>query len=174
MALFGYRLIESMYKGESIAILNSLMKGRTSTSLEEYYTEANRIMRKISFRTIIVFIIVSILVYLRVFKKTVLLHFNLLLLYSFLLFSLLELFPAFTKYLGLHSVAYYAYKENYIPDDTLVFRERPLKQYKVSNFRGDKYSPVYHTVVPPLTISGSTNTDGFSHNSRTGSSDVDR
>ena len=37
-SLFGYRLIESVYKGESIAILNSLMKGRTSTSLEEYYT----------------------------------------------------------------------------------------------------------------------------------------
>ena len=154
-----------------MAILISLMKGRTSTSLEEYYTAANKIMWMISFRTITVFIIVSILVYLRVFKKTV---YCILfcIFYSFLLFSLLELFPSFTKYLGLHSVAYYAYKEHFIPDDTLVFREKPLKQYKISNFRGDKYSPVYHTAVPPLTISGSTDTDGFSHNSRTGSSDV--
>jgi len=147
------------------------MKGRTSTSLEDYYAEASRIMWIISFRIVIAYIVVAILVYLGLFKKIT--YFILFfMLYSFLLFSLLELFPSFTKYLGLHRIAYYAYKDNFIPDDTLVFREKPLKQYKTSNFQGDKYSPLYHTEVPPLTMSGSTDIDGFSHNSSTGSSDV--
>src|SRR6266481_2757834 len=67
--LFGHRLIEAMYKGESIAILNSFMKGRTSTSLEDYYAEASRIMWIISFRIVIAYIVVAILVYLGLFKK---------------------------------------------------------------------------------------------------------
>jgi hypothetical protein len=169
--LFGYRLIESMYKGESIAILNNLMEGRMSTSLEKYYEEASRLMWIVSFRVVVSFIVIQILVYLGIFKKMI--YFTLFfVLYSFLLFCLLEAFPAFTKHLGLYSIAYYAYKENYIPDDTLVFREKPLKQYKVSDFRGDKYSPIYHTEVPPLTIYGSTDKEGFSHNSHIDPSDV--
>jgi acetyltransferase AlgX (SGNH hydrolase-like protein) len=169
--LFGHHLIESMYRGESFAILNDLMKGRTSTPLEIYYEEASRLMWKISLMIGISFIVIQILVYLGFFKKIV--YFSLFFIfYSFLFFCLLEYFPTFTRYLNLHSVPYYAYKENYISDDVLGFREKPLGQYKVSNFRGDKYSPIYRTEVPPLTIHAYTDEEGFSHNSHTGSSDV--
>ena len=66
---FWARLIESMYRGDSLAILNDLMKGRTSTPLEIYYEEASRLMWKISFMIGISFIVIQILVYLRFFKK---------------------------------------------------------------------------------------------------------
>src|SRR5262245_28238108 len=133
--LFGYRLIESMYRGESLEILNNLMKGKTSTSLESYYEEASRLMWTLSFTIGISFIVIQMLVYLCFLKKII--YFSLFFVfYSFLLFCLLEYFSTFTRYLGLHSIPYYAYKENYISDDVLGFREKPLRQYKVSDFRG--------------------------------------
>src|SRR5437870_5465855 len=44
-ALFGHQLMESIYKSESIGMLNKMiMTGRASIPLEDYYNRADRIM----------------------------------------------------------------------------------------------------------------------------------
>jgi hypothetical protein len=43
-ALFGHRLIEAMYNGESIGFLNSIIEGQSIHPLERYFQDANRMM----------------------------------------------------------------------------------------------------------------------------------
>jgi len=47
-AVFGHRLIEAMYKGESIALLNSIIEGQSTQSLAEYFQVADKTMRAVS------------------------------------------------------------------------------------------------------------------------------
>ena len=47
-ALFGHRLIEAMYKGESIEFLNSIIEGQRILPLEHYLEDARRMMWAIS------------------------------------------------------------------------------------------------------------------------------
>jgi hypothetical protein len=47
-ALFGHRLIEAMYKGESIEFLNSIIEGQRIHPLEHYLEDARRMMWAIS------------------------------------------------------------------------------------------------------------------------------
>ena len=80
--------------------------------------------------------------------------------FSFL-FVLLEIFPNFPKLLHLGVIDYYAYKINYVADNKLVYREKPLTNTQISNFKGALYSSKYDIDVPPTTIDWSTDQNGF-------------
>src|SRR5262245_25868311 len=43
-ALFAHRLIEAMYKGQSLAFLNSIIEGQSIHPLAHYFQDANHIM----------------------------------------------------------------------------------------------------------------------------------
>jgi hypothetical protein len=52
-ALFGHRLLEAMYKGESIGFLNSIIEGQSSRPVEDYFQKADRMMWGISLVVIV-------------------------------------------------------------------------------------------------------------------------
>ena len=43
-ALFGHYLIDTLYRNESIDVIDKIMAGRADTPLQYYYQEADRVM----------------------------------------------------------------------------------------------------------------------------------
>src|SRR5437867_3679122 len=110
--VFGYRLIEAVYKGASLGIFDRVMEGRDRTPLENYYKEADRIMWVSTIRIVILFLVVAVftvLVRSQLLGK-VALTVLLLLLSHFLLFCLFERYPSLIRFLHLQYVSYYAIK----------------------------------------------------------------
>ena len=92
---------------------------------------------------------------------------------SFLLFGLVELFPDLARSLHLTPVHYYALRERYVTDDSLIFRTRPLyRQQKRSGYRGDLYKPIYGIEVPEIPYEGIYDKDGFRNASESRDGDV--
>jgi hypothetical protein len=166
--LFSSKLIETAYRGESIGILNALMKGRAVTPLKDYYEKADRLMVVSTFSVVALFLILSIL-FTNPFGA-VLVCFSCIFAFS-LLFFFLELFPLGNP-IPLDFIDYYAYRANYIPDDKLVHRDRPLVKAELHNFRGVRYSPVYKIDVAPTTIDWTTDEEGFRSSHQTRLADV--
>jgi hypothetical protein len=166
--LFSSDLIETAYRGESIGILNVLMKGRAVTPLKDYYEKADRLMVVSTFWVMALFLILAVVIT-NPFGA-VLVSFSCVFTFS-LLFFFLELFPLGTS-VRLDFIDYYAYRANYIPDDKLVHRDRPLASAELHNFRGTRYSPVYKIDVAPTTIEWTTDEEGFRNSHSTRSADV--
>lgn len=61
-ALFGHRLVETMYKGESTKFLNSIIKGQSIHPLEHYLQDASRMMWGISLASIGLSVVLSFLI----------------------------------------------------------------------------------------------------------------
>ncbi len=70
-------------------------------------------------------------------------------LFSFLLFCVFEWKPAWTRFFGLRQLHYYALRERYIPDATLVFRVRPFFKIISHGYKGDLYKDSYGVRVDP-------------------------
>lgn len=161
---FGYRLIEAMYKGESIDILNQLMTGRGVTPLERYYDAADKLMWDFSFASCTSFLIIMLFLGIGLTKTFLLL--SSLLFFSFLLFSVLEMFPSLIKAIRLTGIDYYAAKDRYIPDHAVIYRMKPFFS-RTFAYKGDQYSPVYGIEVPVMTIKWWNDEYGFrTHNGR--------
>ena len=169
--LVGRRLIESMYRGESIDALHGLMKGRSSTPLENYYEAAEQFLWSITLKSTALFVILAILIKGRLIPG-VLFMLSSLALSLFFLFSLFELFPTLIRPLHLDNIDYYSCKDAYIADPVLVFREKPFFSYTISNFKGILYSPVYGVEVPSTTYEYVDDETGFRKGLREESADV--
>ena len=79
-------------------------------------------------------------------------------------FSLLETFPSLIVPLGLDRTPYYAWKSCCLPDEVLIWRQRPFLHSTVRSFRGYLYSPMFGVDVAPVTVETRLDKDGFSHN----------
>lgn len=84
-----------------------------------------------------------------------------LLLCSFLVFGLVEIFPGLAKSLHLTSIHYYALRERYITDDTLVFRIRPFYKNRSAGYKGDLYNSAYGIDVPEIPYEATFDEHGF-------------
>jgi len=165
--LFGHYLIEIIYRSEWI--IDIVMKQRTVTPLKDYYQAADHFMVLNSFRVVVLFLFLVVLIYNPI--GAIFLCFSSLLCVS-LLFILLEFFPSFVNLLHLDVIDYYAYRQNYIADNELAYREKPLVSTYLPNFRGSRYSPVYKIDVIPKTIEWVTNENGFRNSYVLKSADV--
>src|SRR5262249_5074526 len=170
--VFGHRLIEAVYKGTSLGIFDRVKEGRDRTPLENYYKDADRIMWVSTARIVtlfLVFAVFTVLVKSQLLGKAAL-TVSSLLLSHFLLFCLFERYPSLIRFLHLQHVSYYAIKLCCVSDDKLVFREIPSSDS--SDYRGDRYSPLYMVDVPSIHMEWSSDKDGFRHNHPAESSDV--
>jgi hypothetical protein len=61
-AIFGHRLIEAMYKGESIEFLNSIIEGQRIHPLEHYLEDARRMMWAISLGSIGLSVVLALVI----------------------------------------------------------------------------------------------------------------
>lgn len=169
--LFGHRLIEAMYKQESIEILNRVMdEGRAVTPLEDYYEAADRIMVTATINILTLFLILTVLI---AKPLGVVLACYSFLLCSLVLFSLFELFPNLIKLFRLDDhIDYYNCKANLVADSALVHREKPFISYTYFDYKGSLYSPLYGVDVPGLTFERTNNELGFRTNSTARFSDI--
>ncbi len=90
---------------------------------------------------------------------------------TFLLFSLLEIAPGLTKYMNLQPIRYYAQRQEYRPDETLVFVPTQAAQgipaTLDTDFLGDLYSPDYGVPTSVVKYHATFTADGFRSNSST-------
>jgi SGNH hydrolase-like domain, acetyltransferase AlgX len=172
--LFGHRLIAALYESESLAIAERVMSGRTITPLQSYYRAADSLMWAMTYWIIAGFVgFLGALALLRArLLGSVVLMVSSLALSSFLLFAVLECFPSLIPVFNLQNmVGYYGVKTSLVPDDTLIFRERPFS-HAIMSFKGDQYSPRYMVEPPSFRMEWVTDGDGFRNNSAPGVVDV--
>lgn len=90
---------------------------------------------------------------------------------TFLMFSLLEFVPALTEHINLQPIRYYAQRQEYRPDPTLVFVPNRAGQENgttlQTDFIGDLYSPAYGVASPTIKYHATYTPDGFRSNSST-------
>jgi hypothetical protein len=77
------------------------------------------------------------------------------------LFALIEEFPSLVNVFHLSSIHYFALRERYLVDDTLVFRMRPDYRMKLAGYRGGCYKAVDGLDVPPWSRESAFDHDGF-------------
>ena len=79
---------------------------------------------------------------------------------SLVIFAVLESFPSLIRYTKLDYAHYYALKSRFIPDDDLVFRNRPLSSMSGS-LVGDEFRQSYHVSVVPVPYTARFDEYGF-------------
>ena len=170
--LVGHRLIEAAYKSESIAVVNKIMAGRESTPVQDYYARADQLLIQTSGKALLLIAALSFLI--SAIKKPLemLLACASFIIFSFLLFSLFEVFPSLVVPLKLDKLGYYNAKLSKIPDETLGFRYTPGMRFIIHGNRSALYSPSYGVEVQPRTIEWVTNNDGFRGESENEVSDI--
>jgi hypothetical protein len=172
--LFGHRLIAALYESESLAIAERVMAGRTITPLQSYYSAADSLMWTMSCWVVAGFVgFLGVLALLKAqLLGSVALMASSLVLSSFLLFAVLECFPSLIPVLNLQNmVGYYGVKTSLVPDQTLIFREKPF-HHAIMSFKGDQYSPRYMVEPPSFRMEWVTDADGFRNNAAPGVVDV--
>ena len=170
--VFGHRLIEVMYNNHSMEIVNRVMAGRDSTPLENYYKEADEFMWVSTFRLLIVFAVLILLIETRLVAKAAVFSSSFVVL-SLSLFYLFDTYPSLIPRFHLERIRYFAHRLFYIPDPILVFKNRPRFTDRNTRFFGDKYSPLYGVQVVPITYDPfSTDEEGFVAGNPTKSADV--
>ena len=93
----------------------------------------------------------------------------LILISSFLFFSMLEVAPGLTRYMNLQPIRYYAQWQEYRPDDTLVFV--PTRAYQghpttvQTEFAGDLFSSEFEVPSQAVRYHATYTADGFRSNS---------
>lgn len=158
---FGYRVMEVVYHSNSIPLIDKLLSARSTTPLEAYYEAAEYMMLLGTYWVLGGVVLSSLFTVLINRPLGALLACFSFLVCSFSLFSFIELFPSLIMPLHLNKIEYYAYKANYLPDDQLGFREKPLISVQINNFRGANFSPLYGIDIPPQTVKWATDRDGF-------------
>jgi hypothetical protein len=141
------------------------MKGRTTTPLELYVERATDSLFGITFWSLSA--IVGIVALIIAVREPIGAALTLLssVVCTLILFSLLETFPSLIVPLGLDRTPYYAWKSCCLPDEVLIWRQRPFLHSTVRSFRGYLYSPLFGVDVAPLTVETRLDKDGFAHNS---------
>ena len=157
--LFAHRLIQDMYQGQApISYLNRIMEGRAVTPVETYHQAADRIMLFGTIWLLIIYLSVLFLVKYPVGAVLAALSF---VVSSFIGFCFFEMAPSLIKPFGLDAIAYYAHKVNYLDDDVLIYREKPLNNITYENYRSEHYSALYGIEIPPVHFEWITDKNGF-------------
>jgi hypothetical protein len=81
--------------------------------------------------------------------------------FSLLSFAVLEWFPSLIKHMPLGYAHYYVLKARFVPDDELVFRNRPFSKFESRSFKGDQYRDSYGVSVAPVLFSAVYDEYGF-------------
>src|SRR5262245_21292367 len=89
-----------------------------------------------------------------------------------LLYLLLETFPALINVLGLYRIDHFGMIQAFLPDDRLVYRNRPPSYSRIFNLRAANYSAGYGIEVPLHSIRYHFDSDGFRNAEMHESSDV--
>lgn len=166
--LFGHRLIETMYTATSGRIIDRILPGKSSTSLEDYLEAADTLSALNTFRFFAVFVPFVLLI-----KKPRLLLYGsgFVAALSFAIFCAVEWFPSVGDYIRLDNLRFHYYSKLYIGDDTLIHRLRPhLRAH--SRSEPQSYPSSYGIEVEPTTIEWITDEDGFRNADTTRFSDV--
>jgi hypothetical protein len=164
--LFGYQLIEAMYQSESIAIVNQIMAGRSTTPLEHYLREADTLMVVGTFRVLVVIIFLALCMdglLMPLYACTSVL--------LFVLFTVavIEVYPPLADLLHLDAVDYYSYKKVFTPDDVLVYKSKPFLEASIH----ESFDPRHYGVYAPRTPSDwTTDEEGFRNGRSTKFSDI--
>jgi SGNH hydrolase-like domain, acetyltransferase AlgX len=79
---------------------------------------------------------------------------------SFVIFAVLEVFPALIVSMKLDYAPYYWLKSRWLPDDELVYRNRPLSKFHMT-FKGDQYRDYFGADVEPMPYSAVFDEYGF-------------
>ena len=92
---------------------------------------------------------------------------------TFVMFSLFEVFPSLLDQVNLQKIRYYAQRAEYLSDPDLVFVPRRGERTLMSEvFTGDQYSEAYGVDVLPIRYQASYTSDGFRSNSSAAPFDV--
>ena len=167
----GHRLIAAIYEHPS-AITDIVMSGRLTTPLDDYKAAADERVLSLTVDSLLLFLATGFLiVFIRQPVNTGLVCLSTCL-FSFLLFTVFEVFPSLSQRAGLGRFAYYSNRLFKIPDDTLGYRYKPDVQLHIPNSRTELYSPAYGVKVPMKTIEWITNGDGFRARSNGGLADI--
>ena len=170
-ALLGHQIIEAVYEGASLQFFKGLMEGRATTPLEDYYRAADKALRDASIIAVLIFFMCAVLAKIHLLNQLLLISISLFL-STFLFFCVVEFCPSLIQFFRLYPIHYYAVKDYYILDDTLVYREKPFYHSIDNGFKGDKYSPLYGIAVSPMTVEWINDSDGFRNNTSTPMAEV--
>lgn len=155
--LVGHELVRALYESD-LSIVNQIMRGKAITPVEAYLAEMDTRVLKLG----VYFVLGGALGLLLVANLLGLVFSGVsFLVGSFVIFLLLDLFPALVKPMHFDIIPYFSYRLTYVPDPALGFRERPFNQSQITNFRGFAYSPVYGIDVRPQTVIWQTDEEGF-------------
>jgi hypothetical protein len=80
---------------------------------------------------------------------------------SLVIFAVLEIFPSLIKYMPFGHAHYYAQKARFVPDEELVFRNRPSSRFEIRRFKGNQYRAFYGLDVKPIPYSAKYDEYGF-------------
>jgi hypothetical protein len=89
-----------------------------------------------------------------------------------LFYMILESFPDLIHTLGLYRIHHFGTIQAFLPDETLVFRNRPPSYTRILNLRAAYYSAPYGVELPLSTIPYHFDADGFRNGARHEFSDV--
>jgi hypothetical protein len=89
-----------------------------------------------------------------------------------LFYLLMEAFPSAIYWFGLYRVDHFATLQAFLPDDTLVYRNRPPSYFRIFNLRAANYSAPQGVGVELRSIPYRFDADGFRNSARHELSDV--
>jgi PAS domain S-box-containing protein len=166
--LLGHAVLRAIYDGR-MSIFFHVMRNKAVTPINAYFAAADEAVLKIG-----VGLVLTGLLWLLLLKNPlgVLLSGTSLLIGLFVVFLLLDLFPALVKPLHFDMIPYFNYRLTYVPDPVLGFRETPFRRDQITNFRGFGYSPVYGIDVQPRRLVWQTDNEGFRNRPDTFFADV--
>ena len=155
-SLFGHVVLRAIYGSGFLTTL--VMKARATTPLEFYLVSIDETVLFLGVLLIGAGFLVAL-----VAKNPigVVMSAATLLAGTFGIFLFLEFFPNFIEPLHFDGLPYFERKLSYNYDPVLGFRERPLQNATVSNFRGSSFSPLYGIDVEPSSIVWQTDREGF-------------
>src|SRR5215217_5371912 len=98
--------------------------------------------------------------------KTIMFSVYIIVVSTFMIFAVFELFPSVLDQVNLQKIRYYAQRAEYLSDPNLVFVPRRGERAVMTEvFTGDQYSEAYGVEVPPIRYQASYTSDGFRSNS---------
>ena len=164
--VFGYRAIEAMYKSESSVIVNTIMRGRSITPLEDYLRAADTLMIVSTFRVLalVIFLVLAL-------KSPWMPLYGCasVLVVAFMTLACLEIYPPLADTLHLEAVDYYSFKKFFTPDALLVYKAKPFLYARIH----ESHDPHQWGVEAPLTASDwTTDGEGFRNGSSRQFSDI--
>ena len=165
--LFGHGLIKAIYDSD-LSIVNQVIGGKAVTPLQAYFAAMDKAVLTLG----IGFVLTAGGLLLITNPLGLILAGISFLIGSFVIFLLLDLFPALVKPLHFDMIPYFNYRLTYVSDPVLGFRERPFTQAQITNFRGWAYSPLYGIDVQPQTLRWQTDDEGFRNQAYTAFADI--